>query len=200
MTAGVKKGGFSSGFSSKSDFATLYVSQNIPKKHLGHYSVFHETSAAALLQSLKPYFRLHICRSSDLARASSFESSALVLDGMFQLFLTDPPCSVSGLRKFKKFSQNSLSFEAMKNTVDLTANLLWPGGHTILFYTSRHFFVWHTVFCEHSSMQKDGSSPAYATTSRDMFMVSAALLSIVIDLSRHGEIPARKSCAFATAV
>lgn len=95
---------------------------------------------------------------------------------------------------------NNLSVRDMMNTVELIADLLRPGVRAILFCTAQHFCVWHTPLCAHNSTQNEGSSSSSALASRDTFMVSRALLTLVSDPSHHRNNPRRKSCALSAAV
>lgn len=93
VTAAATRSLLNSSSSSSFDRATIYVSRNITGKRLGRSSGIPETRVAALLQASKPCFKLHICKSSYLVIASSFDASVPVPNGAVQLFITNPPCS-----------------------------------------------------------------------------------------------------------
>lgn len=151
VTVAANKSLSSSGCSSNSKLATVYVPQNITRKRPGSYPVSFETRVAALLQASKPCVRLHSCRSSELVRGSSFDASASALDGALQLVFLDPPCHDRRLRKSKNFAHDIWSCRGMKNTVELILDLLWRGGDPVLFSPAHLFAGGHTFSAPTSS-------------------------------------------------
>lgn len=74
-----------------SEFALTFVPAGIGKKRTASSSVSIKAAMAAVEQALTPCFRRYGCKSSKLVSANSLDFSALVLDGILQLVLTDPP-------------------------------------------------------------------------------------------------------------
>lgn len=200
MTAAAEKGLSFSDSGYDSYLATAYIRRRINKELPGSSSVILEMSLAAVLLESKPYLRLHNCRSSDLLRASSFDASAPVLHGAVQLVLADPPLTFRRVKKSKISVHDSLSVKDKKNTVKLTADSLEPNENSILLCTAQQFAMWHTLFCAQKAMQNDGLTSSHASTPRDTFMVSPALLTFVEDPLHRRNNPERNSCTLAEAV
>lgn len=167
MTAAAKKNLLSTDSSSDCSLATVFVPQHIPMEPPVGSPVTLETNVAAMLQSSRPYYRLHSCRSCDPERASNFDASESVLDVTVQLVVTEPGYNFRLVRKCKNSAHDSPSFRDVKNTVDLITDLLWAGGLVILSCAAHQFAVCHSSFCAHESMQDDGSFSSSASTSRD---------------------------------
>lgn len=151
-----------------------------------------ESSMTLLEHSSKPYFRLYSCESNALVSANNLDVSAPVLDGSVQLVLTDPPYNVRRNRQAKHSTYDELSLSAMRETVEVVAEMLRPGGHAVLFCTAQQFPIWQNLF-------QAVSSESEGPPSR-MFMVDNAPMTFVDHPSFHRNNPARKSCALASAV
>lgn len=124
----------------------------------------------ALLQALEAYFRLHCCRSGDVVRLSTFDASLLVLDGAVQPVLTELLYTVRRLEKSMNSAHDSLSFKDTKNTAELIAELLRPGGYATVVCTAQRCSVWRTPFRMHNSMQDSGSfSPSVLTKKEKVY-------------------------------
>lgn len=132
-----------------------------------------------------------------MVHGSNSDVSAPVFDATVQLVLMASPYNVWRLKKPKISSHDNLFFRDMKNTIELIAYFLRPGGYGICFCTAQQSAVWHTLFCAYKSTQSDGLSLSSASTLSDTCMVSAASLTFKDHPSHHRNNPAKKFCALA---
>lgn len=152
-----------------------------------------ERNMVILERALVSSSRLYHCSFTDVCTENDCDETAPVLDGTVQLILTDPPFNVRRRRGARNSEYDKLGLEDMRQVVDLTAVLLRPGGHAVIFCTAQQFAVWFKLFTMHKS--DVGSSGSTGST----FMVDAGPLIFTDHPSLHRTNPAHKSCALADA-
>lgn len=111
--------------------------------------------------------------------------SGPVLDGPVQLLLTDAHYNVRRKKDAKHSAYEEVSVSDSKKTVELVRDLPRPGGHAVVLCNAQQFAIWHRFFAAVPSAQHNGSSYSSSSGSKEVFMVSAALLTVVDLPSSH---------------
>lgn len=121
-------------FDLEADFAALLVLQSLRTRPVISSWTSLDTNMAAMEQLSGRYFRIYECKSTELVSASNeMLSPGSAPDRTVQLLFIDPTYSSRLTKNPTHSAYTELLISDIKETVELVADLLRPGGHAVVF-------------------------------------------------------------------
>lgn len=118
----------------------MFVMLSVRTEPVVSSSVSVERSMAALKQTVRQYFKIQKCRSTEVLSASNIMLYlGLVLDATVQLLLTDRTSSCRRRGNTKRSAYDKLSLSEIGATVEFVTDLMRPRGHAAVFCLAQQF-------------------------------------------------------------